>query len=253
MVAGYNAQAVVSAHQAQQALTTGRLITASAVVAKAYDYEQAVPMIEQAAENTGTRATLSLMDAGYHRGSNLVECEEKGYSVLMAESSVRALGRAYHKDSFEYDAESDSYVCPEGRRLCLHSVLRRKGRPECRVYFASKGVCAACPAFGRCTKNRDMGRTLEIGPHDEQLRRHRALMHTEEARALYARRKELVEPVFGLLKELHGARRFLLRGLENVRSEWALLSAAFNLKTLYRVWMRRQTSRQGPLAWSSLA
>ncbi len=60
-------------------------------------------------------------------------------------------------------------------------------------------------------------------------------MPTEEAQRLYSRRKGLVEPVFGILKEQMGARRFLLRGLTNVKAEFTLLAVAFNLKTLCRI------------------
>ncbi len=91
------------------------------------------------------------------------------------------------------------------------------------------------------TKDRRWGRTLWIGPHDALLRRHRQWMQTDEARALYARRKELDEPTFGILKEQMGARRFLLRGLANVRAEFVLLATAFNLRTLWRLW--RATGR----------
>ena len=68
-------------------------------------------------------------------------------------------------------------------------------------------------------------------------------MTTDVARVLYARRKELSEPAFGILKEQMGARRFLLRGLANVRAEFMMLATAFNLRTLWRVW----TVSQGPL------
>ncbi len=64
-------------------------------------------------------------------------------------------------------------------------------------------------------------------------------MTTERARRLYARRKELIEPIFGILKEQLSARRFLLRGLANVRAEFALLATAFNLRTLWKVWRTR--------------
>ncbi len=64
-------------------------------------------------------------------------------------------------------------------------------------------------------------------------------MTTERARGLYARRKELIEPIFGILKEQLNARRFLPRGLANVRAEFALLATAFNLRTLWRVWKTR--------------
>ena len=63
-------------------------------------------------------------------------------------------------------------------------------------------------------------------------------MQTGEAKNLYARRKEVSEPTFGILKDQLGARRFLRRGLANVRVEFALLAAAFNLRTLYRLLKR---------------
>ena len=61
-------------------------------------------------------------------------------------------------------------------------------------------------------------------------------MATVRAKKLYRRRSAIVEPVFGLLKEWHGARRFLLRGRSHVVSEWHLLATAFNLKSLHAVW-----------------
>ena len=73
-------------------------------------------------------------------------------------------------------------------------------------------------------------------PHDAVLRRHRAWMATSAAREAYKLRKQLVEPVFGIIKEQQGARRFLLRGLVNVAAEWTMLATAFNLRTLWRVW-----------------
>ena len=71
------------------------------------------------------------------------------------------------------------------------------------------------------------------------LRRHRAWMSTPAAREAYKLRKQLVEPVFGIIKEQQRARRFLLRGLANVAAEWTMLATAFNLRTLCRVWRSR--------------
>ena len=53
---------------------------------------------------------------------------------------------------------------------------------------------------------------------------------------IYDLRKQLVEPVFGIIKDQQGARRFLLRGIVNVAAEWTMLATAFNLRTLWRVW-----------------
>lgn len=50
----------------------------------------------------------------------------------------------------------------------------------------------------------------------------------------YKLRKEIVEPVFGQIKEVRGFRAFLLRGLEKVRGEWRLICLTHNLLKLYR-------------------
>lgn len=57
-------------------------------------------------------------------------------------------------------------------------------------------------------------------------------LKTEEGKKFYARRKSTVEPVFGIIKEVIGFRRFMLRGLEKVTGEWNLVCIAFNLKRL---------------------
>jgi Transposase DDE domain len=60
--------------------------------------------------------------------------------------------------------------------------------------------------------------------------KHRLKM--KEGKTFYAKRKSTVEPVFGIIKEVMGFRRFLLRGLEAVKGEWRLVCLAFNLKRL---------------------
>ena len=61
---------------------------------------------------------------------------------------------------------------------------------------------------------------------------------TKSGRAVYALRKKIVEPVFGQIKDARGLRRFLLRGLKNVRGEWALIALTHNLLKIYRAQLR---------------
>jgi len=61
-----------------------------------------------------------------------------------------------------------------------------------------------------------------------------AKVRTAAGRALYARRKVIVEPVFGQIKEARGFRRFLLRGLANIRGEWRLICLTHNLLKIWR-------------------
>jgi len=60
-------------------------------------------------------------------------------------------------------------------------------------------------------------------------------LKTRAGQAFYGRRKGTAEPVFGIVKEVLGIRQFLLRGLEKVRGEWALIRCAFNLKRMHRL------------------
>jgi transposase len=237
-VAGYNAQAMVSPLDSKTAGRSGLFITAADVSNSPADQGQLLPMIEQAAENTGEPAKITLADGGYHSGSNVEACTDQGHTVLMPESGQRAGAQPdpYGNDAFRYDEGTDTYTCPEGQTLRFSGEKHRKDRPVTRVYRASREICRRCPAFGVCTKDQRHGRMLEVGPQDRALRQHRTAMATKEAKAAYRQRKQLPEPVFGILKELQGARRFLLRGLEKVRAEWALLATTFNLRTLYRVW-----------------
>ena len=58
-------------------------------------------------------------------------------------------------------------------------------------------------------------------------------LKTKAGKALYARRKCTVEPVFGIIKSVLGFRQFLLRGLAGARGEWSLVTMAWNIKRLF--------------------
>ena len=61
-----------------------------------------------------------------------------------------------------------------------------------------------------------------------------AKLKSAAGRAIYARRKAIAEPVFGQIKEARGFRRFLLRGLDQIRGEWRLVCLTHNLLKIWR-------------------
>ena len=85
---------------------------------------------------------------------------------------------------------------------------------------------------------------------DPRLLAMRAKLQTPEGKALYAKRKYTVEPVFGTIKAAIGFRQFLLRGLEKVSGEWALVCLAYNCKRLHRLKTAAQMPTNGPVAAS---
>lgn len=85
-------------------------------------------------------------------------------------------------------------------------------------------------ATGRASRPGDPGRARG-GPLTQAMRRK---LKRAGRRSRYRLRKQIVEPVFGQIKQARGFRQFLLRGIEKVRAEWALICTAHNLTKLAR-------------------
>ncbi len=102
-------------------------------------------------------------------------------------------------------------------------------------HFENKGI-EPYIAGGRIPHNQSLQERLEGDPEPPkdptpaEAMKHR--MKTKNGKKFYAKRKATVETVFGIIKEIMGFRRFMLRGLESVRGEWELVCIAFNLKRL---------------------
>lgn len=63
----------------------------------------------------------------------------------------------------------------------------------------------------------------------------KAKLETEDGKNRYKKRKQTVEPVFGIIKSAIGFVRFYLRGLGNVANEWRLIALAYNCRRLARL------------------
>lgn len=93
--------------------------------------------------------------------------------------------------------------------------------------MVARGV-KAYVACGRAKRAAEGGRGAG-GPLTQAMRRR---LKRAGWRSRYRLRKQIVEPVFGQIKQGRGFRQFLLRGVENVRAEWALICIAHNLTKL---------------------
>ena len=219
----------------------GLLITAADVTQDPTDQAQLLPMIEAAEQSGGPAAGLTLADAGYFSAANLAACAARATPVAIPEARCPS-AHPFHHSRFAYDPGADCYQCPEGRLLRFQRLKHRRRRASVRVYAAHAADCLACPAFGRCTTStRDAGSRSRC-----TLTRSRRIVtgcRRQRRATRFAGRKQLIEPVFGIIKEQQAGRRFLLRGLEAVRSEWTLLAVAFNLRTLAKALSGKSFSR----------
>lgn len=103
--------------------------------------------------------------------------------------------------------------------------------------LAEHGVQAYIPD-PQLARELNTGRRLRNGnmvPRNAELKRMRRRLRSPAGRQMYARRKALVEPVWGVLKQQRGMRQFRLRGLAKVGIELGLAALAYNLTRLHRL------------------
>jgi transposase len=130
----------------------------------------------------------------------------------------------------------------------LAALPAASGKPQTVVadngYFSATNVTAAAAAgiepliaLGRQSHHPCLSeRFAAAPPAPESPTPVEAMTHrlrTPEGKRLYGLRKHTPEPVFGIIKSVLGFRQFLLRGLDKVRSEWSLVTMAWNLKRMF--------------------
>ena len=221
----YNAQAVVD----QQS----KLIVAADVVTEESDNYQLVPMLEQVEDNLGKVAEQTVADGGYEAITEFARAEQKGYPIVV--NLEEAKNQPYHASQFTYDGAKDQCVCPRGEVLRFDSIkARNKVQPyEVRVYRCAS--YETCPVRWQCSKSKS-GRTVQIHPNYDALVRQREKLKDERLRALLKQRGSIIEALFGWSKEGLGFRRWSVRGLEKVKTQWLLLCTTMNLSRLHRQW-----------------
>jgi len=201
------------------------MVVAVDVTSQAVDYEQFYPMSKQAKENMGVDALTAMADRGYFSGEQIDAAEKEGViPVVSKPDRTWSPDPRYSSSNFIYDEANDAYICPQGKHL-PRKVKRKDSNaiPE----YGSRRVCADCPARDLCSSNKD-GRYIRRDQF--QAAADRAFLKVYENRALYKKRKTLVEHIFGTIKASFGFRYLTVRGTDMVKTETSLYFLTYNLK-----------------------
>ena len=139
--------------------------------------------------------------------------------VTQAQENLAAAGveeqiEALDADSGYYSEENVSHL--EGEKIDPYIATERLKHHE-------KASCAFDPDPGA------PGSAENLTPKERMARK----LRTKHGRETYAKRKGMVEPIFGQIKQGRGFRQFLLRGLEKMRGEWRLICLTHNLRKLF--------------------
>lgn len=217
---GYNTQLVSDARY--------KLCVDYQVTSTTTDIAQLAPMTRQVMDQLKLKRTTVLADSGYYHGEQLEQAQSRGatiYLPLVNTSKNKVRGR-YDKTAFEYDAEQNHYICPQGKTMTpgpVHAYIR-----SYRMTYRTS-ACRRCAVRSRCTQDRK-GRAIHRMIYEEAIDALRERM--QRAPEMMAKRKALIEHPFGTLKRNWGYDHFLVKGEEQVNGETALMLMAYNLKRL---------------------
>ncbi len=224
----YNAQVVVD-HDSD-------MIVAADVVAEETDHAQLVPMVQQVVDTFGQAAEQTVADTGYYGGEQIAEAERRYLPVIVAFQDESGTKGDFNKSHFTYDAERRGYVCPRDEFLKLETSLKPTiQKPYTIEVYRCRNK--ECPVRAQCTTDKK-GRTIKRTPFEDALKRQAERQSPPVMKTLLSLRKDIVEHIFAIIKTLDGFRRFTVRGIENVNTQWALACSAVNVRKLHAFWLQ---------------
>ena len=204
----------------------------------ANDKQEAEPGLEEIKETTGDLPDKVSVDNGYMSGNNLEAFEGKEVDVYIATGkgekkdhrAIEDSNRKIKKSDFSYDEDKDCFVCPSGHTL----KLKREISDGKKIYQAVKAECDSCPYKARCcTSKKGEPRTINSDDKEPLRQKMNEKMEQESSKEIYKKRKKIVEPVFGQIKN-SGFRGFSLRGYEKASGEFSLACAVHNFKKIVK-------------------
>jgi len=217
-VVGYNAQLAVDAKH--------KLIAADDVTNDVTDVNQLADVALAAKANLELKQADLVADAGYYNASEVSRCVEQNLTPFIpkVDTSANTAHGLFGKSQFHYEAAKDVYVCPAQRELTYRFSTFELGR-ELRYYTATG--CQQCSLRQRCHRSRG-NRRISREANEQLMEQMAARMRAHPEK--FKLRKQLAEHPFGTIKRNFGYDHFLLKGLEKVRTEWSLITLAYNLK-----------------------
>lgn len=206
-----------------------------------------IPFLEETEKKTGIHYKEIVADAGYESEENYVYLNKHNQDSYIKPGNYKTSKKKYRyaTENFIYNAETDSYICPEMQEL---KSLYTKNEKSKSGYISKKTIyaseaCMSCPNREKCTKS-EKGRRIQRAKVFAEFRSQSLKnITTPKGTELRMNRSIQVEGAFGVLKQDYGFRRFLTRGNENVKVEMLLLCFAYNINKLHNktVKNRRKT------------
>ena len=224
-----------------QISTSNQIITNFSIHQNPTDTKTLKPHLESYKQHYGFMPKELTTDAGYGSEENYDYLEKEDieafvkYNYFDKEQHEKENAKPpFHVDNLYYNKEQDCYYCPMGQKMSFIGTTIETtdtGYQKKTSRYQAQN-CIACPIRGTCHKG-ERNRIIEVSHRLNELKAlARERLISEKGKAHRSQRPIDVEPVFGMIKQNRGFRRFMLRGLEKVSIEFGLLAMAHNLKKM---------------------
>jgi transposase len=195
------------------------------------DPEQAQPTKKAQYNFTDPESRMLKGPDGFVQGYNTQIAVEPVFQLIVGQRVTQAANDKQQMVPLVEAIEEQSGQKPEG-------VLADNGycSDENLKYLARKRM-EGFVATGK-QKHGERRKPCQRGPlprEASRVERMERKLETKVGAAVYATRKFIVEPVFGQIKQARGFRQFLLRGIEKVRGEWALICMTHNILKFHKI------------------
>ncbi len=188
-------------------------------------------LVKQHESNTGCEVGVVVADAQYGTNENFALCQQQQIRSHMKDlrstlKQDRAKKGMFQQSDFQYDAETESYICPAGERLKRTNSIDR----GFYVFFSNPDVCEGCHMRTRCTTSKRHVRKLKRHVVHEQIEKARAESHSGWGRRDRRRRQHLMEGSFATAANHYGFKRARWRRLHNQWIQDYLIAACQNIR-----------------------
>lgn len=231
----------VTGYGAQIAISEDGLVIASDVHPENNDPGALLPIVDQVISNLDNdlQQTLLLADSGYFRTNFIEELGNRGIESLIPDglTAQRLNGKEIRepREGFQYDRETDSYICPANQRLGFRGVTtsRTGDRHKQQRVYSNAEACGACALRDRCVGTKFRYKSVKVVGDPGKMEGYRERFEDPENQRKYRVFRKSIEKVFGHTKGNLGMRQFRCRGLEMVKAEWALICTAYNILRMH--------------------
>ena len=210
-----------------------------------------IPFLDKFEKNLSKKYNSVTADAGYESEENYMHLESNNQEAYIKPATYEKSKTKKFKSDISkrenmiFNVEDNYYICSAGKRLFYKGEQKKKSASG---YESSKSIyecedCSKCEYKSRCTRAKG-NKQLHVARNFIRLREKSLENITSEKGIILRMNRSIqVEGAFGVIKQDYGFRRFLMRGMPKVRTEFLLMAFGYNVNKLHSKTLQKRNGK----------